>query len=93
MEVLTKMDVLLQLSLKLPKTLNQEGIETEIFQLGNPEIRDCCGCQACRKLGKCVFEDGLVNEFIEKARSFDGFIFGTPVYYAHPVRQNFIFSG
>lgn len=56
------------------KTLNQEGIKTEIFQLGNPEIRDCCGCQACRKLGKCVFEDGLVNEFIEKARSFDGFI-------------------
>ena len=66
------------------KTLNQEGIETEVFQLGNPEIRDCCGCQACRKLGKCVFEDGLVNEFIEKARFFDGFIFGTPVYYAHP---------
>ena len=66
------------------KTLNQEGIETEIFQLGNPEIRDCCGCQACRKLGKCVFEDGLVNEFIEKAREADGFIFGTPVYYAHP---------
>ena len=66
------------------KTLNQEGIETEVFQLGNPEIRDCCGCQACRKLGKCVFEDGLVNEFIEKAREADGFIFGTPVYYAHP---------
>lgn len=66
------------------KVLNQEGVETEIFQLGNPEIRDCCGCQACRKLGKCVFDDGMVNEFIEKAKSADGFIFGTPVYYAHP---------
>ena len=67
------------------KTLNEEGIETEIFQLGNCEIRDCCGCGACRNgLGKCVFEDGLVNEFIEKAKSSDGFIFGTPVYFAHP---------
>ena len=65
------------------KTLNDEGIETEIFQLGNPEIRDCCGCQACKTTGKCVFED-IVNDFIEKAKTADGFIFGTPVYYAHP---------
>lgn len=63
--------------------LNNEDIETEIFQLGNPEIRDCCGCQACRKIGKCVYDD-VVNVFVEKAREFDGFIFGTPVYYAHP---------
>ena len=65
------------------KTLNDEGIETEIFQLGNPEIRDCCGCQACKTTGKCVFDD-IVNDFIEKAKTADGFIFGTPVYYAHP---------
>lgn len=65
------------------KTLNDEGIETEIFQLGNPEIRDCCGCQACKTSGKCVFDD-IVNDFIEKAKTADGFIFGTPVYYAHP---------
>lgn len=70
---------------EVAKALNNEGIETEIFQLGNCEIRDCCGCGACKKgLGKCVFEDGLVNEFIEKAKSSDGFVFGTPVYYAHP---------
>lgn len=69
------------------KTLNQHEIETEIFQLGNAELRDCCGCQGCRKpenAGKCIFRDDLVNEFIEKAKSADGFIFGSPVYYAHP---------
>ena len=71
------------------KTLNQEGIETEIFQLGNPEIRDCCGCQACRKLGKCVFEDGLVNEFIEKARS-RRFYFRNSCLLCPSNRQNFI---
>ena len=63
--------------------LNNEGIDTEIFQLGNPEIKDCSGCGACRQLGKCVFND-IVNPFVEKASEFDGFIFGTPVYYAHP---------
>ena len=65
------------------KTLNEEGIETEIFQIGNPELRDCCGCNACKTTGKCVFND-IVNEFIEKAKGADGFIFGTPVYFAHP---------
>lgn len=64
--------------------LEKAGIETEIFQLGKEPIRDCIGCGGCIKLGKCVFEDGLVNAFVEKAREADGFVFGTPVYYAHP---------
>ena len=63
--------------------LNKLGVETEIFHIGNPEIRDCSGCGACRRLGKCVFSD-IVNIFVEKAADFDGFIFGSPVYYAHP---------
>ena len=69
---------------EVAKALNENDIETEFFQLGNLELRDCCGCQTCKKLGKCVFNDGMVNEFIEKAKLADGFVFGTPVYYAHP---------
>jgi multimeric flavodoxin WrbA len=68
---------------EVSRALNAENIDTEIFQLGNPELRDCIGCQACRKIGKCVYED-IVNEFVEKARLADGFVFGSPVYYAHP---------
>ena len=68
---------------EVARTLNKENIETEIFQLGNPEMRDCTGCQACRQLGECVYKD-IVNDFVEKARTCDGFVFGTPVYYAHP---------
>ena len=68
---------------EVARALKNEHIDTEIFQLGNPELRDCTGCQACRKLGKCVYND-VVNEFVEKAQMADGFIFGTPVYYAHP---------
>lgn len=64
--------------------LHKEGIETEIIQLSKDPIRDCIGCGACRQLGKCVFDDDLVNEIQEKAKTADGFVFGTPVYYAHP---------
>ncbi|MBQ3311754.1 flavodoxin family protein [bacterium] len=70
---------------EVEKVLNQQHIDTEIISLGNKPIRDCMGCQTCRKNGgKCVFEDDIVNEIAEKAKNADGFIFGSPVYYAHP---------
>lgn len=68
------------------KTLNEAGIETEIIQTGTDPLKDCIACGACRKNGgKCAFGDeDIVNEIIAKAKDADGFIFGTPVYYAHP---------
>ncbi len=63
--------------------LNEEGIETEDYFIGNEPITDCIGCGGCRKEGKCVFSD-KVNEFVEMAKGADGFVFGSPVYYAHP---------
>ncbi len=71
--------------LEISNTLNKENIETEIIQVGKNAIRDCIGCSGCRKNGgKCVFGDDIVNDVIEKAKEADGFIFGSPVYYAHP---------
>ena len=65
--------------------LEAEGIAAEIFQLGATPVRDCTACRTCQKIpGRCVFDDDLVNRIIEKAREADGFVFGTPVYYAHP---------
>lgn len=63
------------------KTLNEEGIDTEIFWIGVKPISGCIACKKCAELGKCVFND-TVNEFVEKAKEADGFIFGTPVHYA-----------
>ncbi len=63
--------------------LRREGIDYEIFQLGADPIRDCIGCGRCSEKG-CIFDDDLVNVFIAKAKEADGFVFGTPVYYAHP---------
>lgn len=63
--------------------LEQNDIETEIVQTGTKPVQDCIACGGCKGKGCCVFEDG-VNEFLEKAAQADGFVFGTPVYYAHP---------
>lgn len=71
---------------KVAESLNEEGIETEIISLGGTAVRDCIGCNMCAKNGntRCVFNEDIVNEIIEKAEESDGFVFGTPVYYAHP---------
>lgn len=69
---------------EIAKTLNAENIETEILQVGNKPVQDCIGCGGCAGKGKCVFNNDCVNEWIEKAKSADGFVFGSPVYYAHP---------
>lgn len=66
---------------EVAKALNANGVETEIFQLSGKEISGCKGCWACKKAGKCVFDD-VVNEFVAKAEEFDGYVFGSPVYYA-----------
>lgn len=63
--------------------LEKEGITYEIFQIGGAPIRDCIGCHQCSEKG-CVFDDDSVNTFVAKAGEADGFVFGTPVYYAHP---------
>ena len=65
-------------------TLRSLGAETEILWLGNGPVRDCIGCHACRGKGRCVFDDDAVNQIIDRAAEFDGFVFGTPVYFAHP---------
>lgn len=69
--------------LEVGKQLEKEGIEYEIFQIGGEPVRDCLGCGQCSEKG-CVFDDDKVNEFTAKAKEADGFVFGTPVYYAHP---------
>ncbi len=64
------------------ETLNKEGIETEIFWIGNKAISGCIACYKCMETGKCVITKDKVNEFLEIAKQADGFIFGSPVYYA-----------
>ncbi len=67
---------------EVAQELNHGGIETEIFHIGSQPVRGCIGCRGCTKTkGKCFFDDG-VNEALELAATADGFVFGSPVYYA-----------
>ena len=65
------------------KVFEQDGIETEIIQVGNKPIRSCIACGRCESLGHCVFDD-LVNETAQKFEAADGLVIGSPVYYGSP---------
>ncbi len=60
--------------------LAKEGVDSEIYHIETEAIRPCLACRACAKLGKCVIDD-KVNEFVNKAAEFDGYIIGSPVHY------------
>lgn len=66
------------------KIFNDEQIETEIIHIGNKSIRGCIACGSCKKNGKCVFNDDLVNEVAVKFENADGLVVGSPVYYGSP---------
>lgn len=66
---------------EVAETLNQEGIETRIFWIGAKPIAGCIGCRSCAKNKKCVFHD-VVNDFLDFAGDYDGYIFGSPVHWA-----------
>ena len=67
---------------EVEKTLNEENIDTEIFWIKTKPIIGCISCLKCKNDGRCTFDGDVVNEFVEKAENADGFIFGSPVYYA-----------
>ena len=71
---------------EMGKVFAAAGAEYEIVDLGASPVNDCIACRKCAELKKCVMDD-VVNELIEKAKTADGFVFGTPVYYAHPTAR------
>lgn len=68
---------------EVENVLNEEGIDTEIFEIGVLPISGCISCGKCREIGKCVINDG-VNIAKEKLKLADGIVIGSPVYYASP---------
>lgn len=66
---------------EMEQVFTQQGIESEIVQVGNKDIRGCIACGSCYEKGKCVFDD-LVNETAPKFEACDGLVVASPVYYA-----------
>ncbi len=64
--------------------LHNEGIETELIQIGGKKFQPCIACMKCfDKLdNKCHIKNDLFNECIEKINNADGVILGSPVYFA-----------
>ena len=65
------------------RVFDEEGIGTELIQVGTKNIRGCIACGKCGAAGKCVFDD-LVNETAPKLEAADGLVIGSPVYYSSP---------
>ena len=86
---------------EIAKTLETEGVEAEIVQIGNKPVRGCIACGSCKSkgAGRCVFNDDVCNEILEKAEGADAFVFGSPVYYGQPngallaVIQRMLYAG
>ena len=63
------------------KVFRNEGVETELLNIGTQSIRGCIACNSCAKNGKCVFDDA-VNKAAPLFEEAAGFVVASPVYYA-----------
>lgn len=66
---------------EMVKVFEAEGVDAEVVQIGNKDVRGCIACGSCAEKGKCVFDD-VVNELAPKFEAADGLVLATPVYYA-----------
>ena len=66
---------------EVERTLNKNGIETELLWLGNAPVANCVDCGFCRQQGRCVHDDA-VNRVIDELDSISALVVGSPVYYA-----------
>jgi multimeric flavodoxin WrbA len=70
---------------EMAKTLNAEGIETEIVSIGKKAVQGCIACGMCSRLGKCTFNDDLYYKIWRVVKDgIDGLVIGSPVYYGGP---------
>ncbi|MGA1976833.1 MAG: flavodoxin family protein [Bacteroidales bacterium] len=66
------------------KSLNDNGVRTEFFQLGGKKVHGCIACLKCRKAadGICHQSNEAINQAIQKMIRADAIIIGSPVYFS-----------
>lgn len=72
---------------EVAETLQKNGVETEMIEVGSQPVAGCIACGKCRETGKCIFDGDGVNRIAEKLDEYDGIVVGSPVYYAGPSGQ------
>lgn len=66
---------------EMEKIFAENGVLTEVVQVGHLAVRGCVACKSCYKTGKCAIDD-IVNDIAPKFEECDGLVVGSPVYYA-----------
>jgi multimeric flavodoxin WrbA len=70
---------------EVAKTLNEEGVETEIISIGKQAVQGCIACGMCGREGKCTYRDDLYFRVMRAVKDgIDGLVIGSPVYYGGP---------
>ncbi|MBQ5981038.1 MAG: flavodoxin family protein [Prevotella sp.] len=70
---------------EVAKTLNEEGVETVIVNIGKKAVQGCIACGMCGREGRCTFRDELYNQVCTIIKDgIDGLVVGSPVYYGGP---------
>lgn len=80
---------------EIANTLEKEGIESEIVQIGAKAVRGCIACGKCsvqvavesgvpQLPNRCVFDDDICNQISAKMKECDALVVGSPVYYGQP---------
>ena len=69
---------------KIFSTLEEEGIDTELIQIGGEPLHGCRACMKCYENinGTCAIATDNLNEYIDKMKMADGIILGSPTYFA-----------
>ena len=71
---------------EVAKTLNEEGVDTEIINIGKQAVQGCIACGMCGRNGaRCTFRDDLYYKVWRAVKNgIDGLVIGSPVYYGGP---------
>ncbi len=66
---------------EMETAFNEQGVETEIVQIGTEPVRGCISCGYCYEHDRCAFDD-IVNTLAPKFEAADGLVVASPVYFA-----------
>lgn len=69
---------------KVFESLEAEGIETKLVDLGAKSVNGCLACGKCieKQNGHCIQTQDALNEWLDEMKTSDGIVLGTPVYFA-----------
>ena len=75
---------------EIATVLREEGIDSELIQVGTQPVSGCIACGKCKDGSPCIIDD-QVNAIAARLEEFDGIIVGAPIYYAGPSAQSTAF--